>query len=217
MPSEPLPSLQPPTRTPNLAPEFIRDCEAKLGLRFVPEAIAGLGEGADTFSPEDVFHYIYAIFHSPKYRERYAEFLRIDFPRVPLTTSVPLFRQLGALGGELVAWHLLQHPELEGVAGLDTEFPESGDNVVARGYPKYVEPEQRIHINKEQYFEGVAPELWQHMVGGYQVLDKWLKDRKGRALTNDDVSHYRRVVRSLGETQRLMRAIDEAIGDFPLP
>ncbi len=213
MPAEPLPSLQPPTRTPNLAPEFIRDCEAKLGLRFVPEAS---GE-PDTFSPEDVFHYIYAIFHSPLYRERYAEFLRIDFPRVPLTTSVPLFRKLGALGGELVAWHLLRHPELEGVSGLDTEFPESGDNVVARGYPKYVEPDQRVYINKEQYFEGVASELWQHMVGGYQVLDKWLKDRKGRALTNDDVTHYQRVVRSLGETQRLMRAIDEAIGDFPLP
>ncbi|MCY4525336.1 MAG: hypothetical protein OXB89_01895 [Anaerolineaceae bacterium] len=72
-------------------------------------------------------------------------------------------------------------------------------------------------MNKEQYFEGVAPELWQHMVGGYQVLDKWLKDRKGRALTSDDITHYQRVVRSLGETQRLMRAIDEAIGDFPLP
>ncbi|MCE2489258.1 MAG: hypothetical protein J4G17_04695 [Anaerolineae bacterium] len=217
MPAESLPSLQPPTRTPNLAPEFVRDCEAKLGLRFVPEATAGPGEGADTFSPEDVFHYIYAIFHSPKYRERYAEFLRIDFPRVPLTTSVPLFRQLGALGGELIAWHLLQHPELEGVSGLDTKFPESGDNVVARGHPKYDEAKERVYINKGQYFEGVQPELWQHMVGGYQVLDKWLKDRKGRALTNDDVTHYQRVVRSLGETQRLMREIDEAIGDFPLP
>ena len=133
--AEPLPTLQPPTRTPNLAPEFIRDCEAKLGLRFVEEAT---GE-SDSFSPEDVFNYIYAIFHSPLYRERYAEFLRIDFPRVPLTTSVPLFRQLGALGGELVAWHLLQHEDLEGVGGLLTDYPESGDNRVDKGYPKYDE------------------------------------------------------------------------------
>ena len=217
MSAEPLPSLQPPARTPNLAPEFIRDCEAKLGLRFVEEATGGLHEGADSFSPEDVFNYVYAIFHSPLYRERYAEFLRIDFPRVPLTTSVPLFRQLGALGGELVAWHLLQHEELEGISGYITRFPESGDNRVDKGYPKYNDAKQRVHINKDQYFEGVAPELWAHVVGGYQVLDKWLKDRKGRALTSDDITHYQRVVRSLSETQRLMREIDAAIGDFPLP
>ena len=213
MSAEPLPSLQPPVRTPNLAPEFIDDCEAKLGLRFVEEAT---GE-ADSFSPEDVFNYIYAIFHSPLYRERYAEFLRIDFPRVPLTTSVPLFRQLGDLGGELVAWHLLQHEDLEGVGGLLTDYPESGDNRVDKGYPKYNDAKQRVHINKDQYFEGVPPELWAHMVGGYQVLDKWLKDRKGRALTSDDITHYQRVVRSLSETQRLMREIDAAIGSFPLP
>ena len=152
--AEPLPTLQPPTRNPNLAPEFIRDCEAKLGLRFVEEATGGLHEGADSFSPEDVFNYIYAIFHSPLYRERYAEFLRIDFPRVPLTTSVPLFRQLGALGGELVAWHLLQHEALEGVSGLDTRFPESGDNRVDKGYPKYDEARQRVRINKDAILRG---------------------------------------------------------------
>ncbi|MCY3718165.1 MAG: hypothetical protein OXG07_01240 [Anaerolineaceae bacterium] len=213
MPTEPLPSLQPSARTPNLAPEFIRDCEAKLGLRFAPEAT---GE-PDSFSPEDVFHYIYAIFHSPRYRERYAGFLRIDFPRVPLTSSVPLFRRLGALGGELVAWHLLQHEDLQGVSELGTPFPESGDNKVASGYPKYDEARGRVHINKTQYFEGVPPALWRHMVGGYQVLDKWLKDRKGRTLGIDDITHYQRVVRALGETQRLMREIDAAIGDFPLP
>ena len=86
-------------------------------------------------SPEDIFHYAYAIFHSPQYRERYAEFLRIDFPRLPLTTSVPLFRQLGALGGELVAWHLLQHTDLEGVGGLMTTFPLGGDNRVEKATP----------------------------------------------------------------------------------
>ena len=136
---------------------------------------------------------------------------------MPLTSSAPLFRRLGALGGELVAWHLLQHPDLQGVGGLITDFPQGGDNDVARGYPKYDEAKRRVFINRTQYFEGVAPQLWRHVVGGYQVLDKWLKDRKGRRLTNDDVIHYQRVVRSLNETQRLMREIDGAIGDFPLP
>lgn len=210
---EQLPPLQRTGRMPNLAPAFLRDCEKKLGLRFVAEATSE----PDTFSPEDVFHYIYAIFHSPQYRERYAEFLRIDFPRVPLTTSVPLFRQLGALGGELVAWHLLQHPELEGMSGLITGYPEGGDNRVERGHPKYVEASQRVYINRQQYFEGISPELWEHMVGGYQVLKKWLSDRKGRTLTSDDITHYQRIVRSLHETRRLMAKIDAAIGSFPLP
>ena len=201
-----------PSRSHNLSIDFLRESKLKLGLRFVAEAT---GE-VDTFSPEDVFYYIYSILHSPLYRERYAEFLRIEFPRVPLTTSVPLFRQLGALGGELVAWHLLQHEELEGISGYITRFPESGDNRVDKGYPNYDEAKQRVCINKTQYFEGVPPELWAHMVGGYQVLDKWLKDRKGRALTSDDITHYQRIVRSLSETQRLMREIDAAIGSFPL-
>lgn len=213
MPAEPRPPLQPPARTPNLAPEFIRDCEAKLGLRFVAEAT---GE-PDSFAPEDVFHYIYAIFHSHKYRKRYAEFLKIDFPRVPLTASVPLFRQLGDAGRELVAWHLLQHEELEAVSEFDTGFTESGDNRVDKGYPKYNEVTHQVYINKTQYFEGVAPELWQHRVGGYQVLDKWLKDRKGRTLGSEDITHYQRIVRSLQETRALMDAIDAAIGSFPLP
>ena len=215
MNAEPLPSMQPIARTPNLNPAFIRDCEAKLNLRFVAEAN---GE-PDTFSPEDVFFYTYAIFHSPMYRERYAAFLEIDFPRLPLTTSITLFRRLNALGGELVAWHLLKHYELEGVGGIITSFPESGDNLVenSKSYPCYKDSRQRVYINKEQYFESVSPELWEHMIGGYQVLRKWLVDRKGRQLSYEDVQHYQRIVRSLHETQRLMRAIDEAIGSFPLP
>ncbi len=211
--NKPLLSIQAPKRTPNLAPALLRNCEANLGLRFVEEAS---GE-PNNFSPEDVFHYIYAILHSPLYRELNAEYLKIDFPRLPLTTSVPLFRQLAALGGELVAWHLLQHPQLEGMGGLITGYPEGGDNRVEKGHPKYDATRQRVYINKAQYFEGVPPELWEHMVGGYQVLDKWLKDRKGRTLTSDDITHYQRIVRSLHETQRLMREIDEAIGSFPLP
>ena len=202
-----------PARSPNLSREFLRDCETRLGLRFVEEAS---GE-ADSFSPEDVFYYCYAIFHSPLYRERYAEFLRIDFPRLPLTSSVPLFRRLGALGGELVAWHLLQHPELEGVGGLITRFPVHGDNRVEKGHPKFDEARRRVRINREQYFEGVARELWEHRVGGYQVLQKWLADRRGRTLSVDETQQYQRIVRALQETRALMAEIDAAIGSFPLP
>ncbi|MCY3835703.1 MAG: hypothetical protein OXF83_04585 [Anaerolineaceae bacterium] len=210
--------LQTPQRRPNLNPAFLRDCEAKLGLRFVAEASEAEAEGAaDAFSPEDVFHYAYAIFHSPLYRERYAEFLKIDFPRLPLTTSVPLFRQLGTLGGELVAWHLLQHPALAGVDSFVTTFPQSGDNRVEKGFPKYRETLQRVAINPAQYFAGVSAENWEHMIGGYQVLKKWLADRKGRALTYEEVQQYQRIVRAISETRRLMTEIDAAIGAFPLP
>ncbi len=206
--------LTTPERIPNLNPEFLRAFAARLGLRFVAEAS---GE-ADTFSPEDIFHYAYAIFHSPQYRERYAEFLKIDFPRLPLTSSAPLFRQLGALGGELVAWHLLRHPKLGGgVSAFATRFPIAGDNLIAPGHPKFSEAKQRVHINKEQYFAGIEPATWEHMVGGYQVLKKWLADRKGRALSIEDIQHYQKIVLALGETQRLMAEIDAAIGNFPLP
>ena len=103
------------------------------------------------------------------------------------------------------------------MSGLITGYPEGGDNLVERGYPKFAETSQRVYINRQQYFEGISTELWEHMVGGYQVLKKWLSDRKGRILTSSDITHYQRIVRSLHETQRLMAEIDAAIGSFPLP
>lgn len=142
-------------RVANLSPAFTKDLGDHLSLRFVPEAT---GE-PDTLSPEDIFHYAYAIFHSPMYRERYAPFLKKGFPRLPLTTNVPLFRQLGTLGGELVAWHLLQHPELESVGAFMTTFPVGGDNRVEKGHPKYDEARRRVYINEEQYFAGIARSL----------------------------------------------------------
>ena len=99
------PSATPGGRRPNLAPEFIADFSARLKLDFVPD---GCGDLRKTFGPEDVFHYAYAVFHSPTYRSRYAEFLKIDFPRLPLTSNVELFRSLCALGKELVALHLME-------------------------------------------------------------------------------------------------------------
>lgn len=218
-------------RTPNLSPTFIADLEAKLNLRFNPiQREADDGE----FGPEDVFHYIYAVLHSPTYRERYAEFLKIDFPRVPLTSDPAMFRALAALGGELTALHLL---ESQDVLIPITSYPVPGDNRVEKGYPKYTietgrdvpaerlhPPEDvpaerlygRVHINQTQYFDGVPQDVWEFRVGGYQVLDKWLKDRRGRQLTYDDLTHYQRVVVALQRTMEVMAEIDATIPDWPI-
>jgi predicted helicase len=164
-----------------------------------------------------VFSYIYAVFYSPSYRERYAEFLRIDFPRLPLSSDKKLFAMLAAKGEQLVGLHLLESPAVQ---QLVTEFPISDGNGVERRYPKYVEPSEdtqgRVYINKTQYFEGVDPEVWEFQIGGYQVLDKWLKDRRGRTLSWEDIQHYQRVVVALRETMRVMEEIDQIIPGWPL-
>ena len=169
--------------------------------------------GVGVFGPEDVFYYAYAVFHSPTYRQRYAEFLKIDFPRLPLTSDVALFAALVKLGAELVSLHLMKSPKL---AEYMTTYDIEGENDVARGYPKYVEKGGKVYINKTQYFGGVPGDIWDFHIGGYQVLHKWLKDRRGRVLSNDDLEHYQQVVVALSETVRVMSAIDAAIPKFPL-
>ena len=215
-------------REPNLSPEFTADLERRLGLRFVPDGPDGKGDLSETFGPEDALHYIYAAFHSTAYRERYDQFLRADFPRVPITDDLDLFRSLVALGGRLADAHLLRSPFPN---AAQVAFPEPGDNVVEAAHPKYYAPGERptgekspiergrVYISKNnrrsgkrgQYFEGVAPEVWASRVGGYQPMDKWLKDRKGRALTFDDVARYQRIAAALGETLRLVAEIDETV------
>ena len=195
-------------RRPNLSPQFVNELSEKLGLSFVPD---GTGDLAASFGPEDVFFYAYAVFHSPEYRERYAEFLKRDFPRLPLTSERGLFAALAGKGAELVGLHLMTSPILD---RLITRFPEGGDNVVEK--VRYDTANNRVHINSAQYFEGVPEETWGFRVGGYQVLDKWLKDRRGRALTSADVRHYQRIVIALTETRRLMWEIDETIPGWPM-
>ncbi len=155
----------------------------------------------------------YAVFHSPTYRERYAEFLKIDFPRLPLTSDVKLFATLAKFGAELVSLHLMKSPKL---IKTMTTFEVEGDNEVASAHPEYVEKHMRIHINKTQYFEGVPQEIWDFHIGGYQVLHKWLKDRCGRVLSSDDLEHYQEIVVALSETIRIMSEIDDAIPQFPI-
>jgi predicted helicase len=195
-------------RRPNLNPDFIKELSGKLGLDFVND---GKGDMVKTYGPEDVFNYAYAVFHSPTYRTRYAEFLKIDFPRLPLTSDKALFQKLGEKGAELVSLHLMESATLN---KLITTYPVKGDNIVEK--VRYDEKEQRVYINKTQYIEGVTAEVWNFHVGGYQVCEKWLKDRKGRALTYDESTHYQKVVVALKETIRLMAEIDKAIPAWPI-
>ena len=200
-------------RTPNLDPSFTRALADATGLRFMPD---GPGDLDTTFGPEDVFHYIYAVLHSPEYRRRYADFLKADFPRIPLPGDRALFAELVGLGARLADLHLMEADGADAPA-----FTVAGDNRVER--VRYAEPSGdtpgRVWINGEQYFEGVSPETWALTIGGYRPAEKWLKDRKGRALSFDDIAWYRRVCAALAETPRVMERIDEAIeahGGWPL-
>lgn len=209
-------------RTPNLAPQFVQEVERRTGLsfRWGDTTVEELG-------PEDLFGYIYALLHSPTYRTRYEEFLKGDFPRVPITSDAALFRTLARLGGELVGLHLLDAARAPALHQLSTRFPVSGDNTVERGQPRYDPAHARVYISADnakagksgQYFEGVPPAVWGFQVGGYQVCEKWLKDRVGRKLTYDELTTYQRIVVALRETLRVMGEIDAAIaehGGWPL-
>ncbi len=193
-------------RRPNLNPAFVQEFSEKLGLQFIED---GQGDLAQTFGPEDIFNYAYAVFHSPTYRTRYAEFLKIDFPRLPLTSDKKLFKLLAEKGAELVTLHLMESPALN---NLITGYPVTGSNEVEK--VTYDEKTQRVYINKEQYFQGVPPGVWDFHIGGYQVCHKWLKDRKGRVLSKGDIAHYQKIVVALAETIRLMKEIDEDIEKY---
>jgi predicted helicase len=202
------------SRTPNLNPDFVTEMGQKLGLSFTPNAP---GDLQTTVGPEDIFHYIYAIFHSPIYRIRYAEFLKIDFPRVPVTSDVEVFRSLCGLGQKLTGLHLLESPD---VGQFITRYPVAGDNLVEKGYPRYAPPGQdrpgRVAINKTQYFDGVPPDVWEFYIGGYQPAQKWLKDRRGRQLSYDDLTHYQQMAAALKKTIDIMEHIDAVIQEWPM-
>lgn len=155
-----------------------------------------------SFSPIDILDYIYAVLHSPTYREKYKEFLKIDFPRVPYPKDVETFWQLVALGGQLRQIHLLESPIIEKYI---TTYPQEGSNVV--GKIKY--EDNKVWINERQYFDNVPQIAWEFYIGGYQPAQKWLKDRKDRELSFEDILHYQKIIVALSETHRLMKAIDE--------
>nr|WP_315210965.1 type ISP restriction/modification enzyme [uncultured Flavobacterium sp.] len=208
-------------RTPNLNMDIVNQMAEELGIYFNPEEFDGTTTvETNQFTPLNILDYIYAVLHSPTYREKYKEFLKIDFPRVPYPTDIQKFYELVALGGELRQIHLL---ESETVENYITEYPEDGDNVV--GKPKYVqrnfvmendtithndttEPMGRVYINETQYFDNVPEVAWNFYIGGYQPAQKWLKDRKERELSFEDILHYQKIIVALSETDRIMKEID---------
>jgi hypothetical protein len=189
------------SKRPNLAQSFLTIVATALQL---PQKGAH-GLPAD-LTPEDIFHYVYAVFHSPGYRCRYAEFLKIDFPRLPLTGSLELFRALARLGGELIGLHLMESPALDKTS---SEF--IGGRAPEIEKVQWSENTVWLDKSKTTGFRGVPEEVWDFHIGGYQVCEKWLKDRKGRNLTADDRRHYQKIIVALSETIWLMKEVDAVI------
>lgn len=158
-------------------------------------------------TPEEILYYIYAIFYSNIYREKYAEFLKIDFPRVPFTANYKVFQKLANLGNQLVNLHLMRSEQLDKPI---SKYQGKDDNDKVEKIT-YAEEEQRIYINNGKYFDNITSELWNYQIGGYQVLQKFLKDRKDRSM--DDPRYYCRIVTAIEKTILLQSEIDGIYDD----
>ena len=198
-----------PLRIPNLNNNIVKQISENLGLKFENEK----SNNENTFAPIDILDYIYAVLHSPMYREKYKEFLKIDFPRVPYPkcrdarTCVSTFWQLVKLGGELRQIHLLESPVVD---NFITQYPVDGNNTVTK--IKY--QDEKVYINDTQYFDNVPEVAWNFYIGGYQPAQKWLKDRKDRKLEFEDIQHYQKIIVALTETDRLMKLIDTMDNEY---
>ena len=186
--------LGPQKRSSNLNPKLL-------------ERLAGAY--GQTPTPEEVFHYIYAVLYAPSYREKYADFLRLDFPRIPFPADREVFAGLAALGKRLVDLHLLRSSELDPPLA---KFEGQEDNQVGGNRcdgVHYDAEHQRVYINPTQYFAPVPPEVWKYTIGGYQVCLKWLKERQGRHLSLNEIQTYCRMVTALTRTMEVQSEIDK--------
>ena len=231
-------AFAPKHRTLNLDPKLYAAICAAAGIdpadQAGPEEDFRAPTGDARASEVKVFDYIYGVLHAPDYRKAFAEFLKIDFPRIPYPPSPEIFKDISEQGETLRRLHLME-PAAIGDTPYLYEGPEdgSGDDMVASGYPKFVpnlpspsgegsgvgpvstenSPDGRptkngrVHINPHQYFENVPEIAWHFHIGGYQPAQKWLKDRRGRVLSYDDISHYQKIIKILGETDRIMQGI----------
>ncbi len=238
-------------RKPNLSQEFVEQLTKEYKKSFIPD-LSFLrkqesrekeldsrfhGNDSQYITPEEIFYYIYAVLYSNIYRTKYAEFLKIDFPRVPFTKDYKLFKKMGDYGERLVSLHLLKSSEIdkpvarfqgegndkvEKLRYFESPSPSSppikgGESAVRdKGAPSPLAGEGkgerefgRLYINQDQYFEGIPQEVWEYQIGGYQVCAKWLKDRKDKTLSLYDIKHYLRVVSAIGETISVQRKIDK--------
>jgi predicted helicase len=193
--------------------EIIQQIEKGLGLTFVPEVEYGSvcfannnddlrDDFKQTFTLINLLDYIFAVLHSPIYREKYKEFLVINLPRVPYPKDATTFWKLVELGRQIREIHLLESPELENYI---TQYPEDGNNVVEKPIYK----NGNVYINDTQYFANVPEVTWNFYIGGYQPAQKWLKNRNERTLDFEDILHYQKIIVALTETDRLMKEIDK--------
>lgn len=190
------------TRKPNLNEEIWRKIDECIQIP------GQAGNDIHATTPEQIFDYIYGVLHTPSYREKYKEFLKVDFPRIPYPENAEKFFQIVALGNKLRKLHLMEE-----IPQCQTSFDVAGDNAVAElRYEPADASKQikgRVFINKTQYFDNVPELAWNFYIGGYQPAQKWLKDRKGRTLSYDDISHYRKIIAILIETDNLMQELDK--------
>ena len=185
-------AFNPEEREPNLNPIIVAAISNRLKCQ-------------SEIDPTNILDYIYGVLHNPEYREKYKEFLKIDFPRVPYPESAEEFWHYVKIGGELRKLHLLEGVEAEdGVA----DYPVAGSDVVESvSFPPPVPPINvggKVYINSTQYFDNVPKDVWEFYIGGYQPAQKWLKDRKGRALSYDDIRHYQKIIVALKRTKEIM-------------
>lgn len=204
-------------RKPNLNSDITQKIAENLGLTFITDHEDEQAGKEGTFHPLDVLDYIYAVLHSPAYRETYKEFLKIDFPRVPYPTDKDTFFKLVKLGGELRQIHLLEHPSVQ---AQNISYHGNGDNIVTRkmtktsiGYEPHTsnDGKGKVWINDTQYFDDVPLIAWEFHIGGYQPAQKWLKDRQNMTLGYEDITHYQQIVEALINTDRLMKEIDKLL------
>lgn len=181
----------------------IRKAAGLTGTPAVPSGTDDFRKATGVARPDEVavFDYIYGVLHSPAYRETYAEFLKTDFPRIPFPASPDSFHVISEQGEALRRLHLMEHAAIG-----DTPYPFNGDGDSAVNKPRF--DAGRVWINADQFFDGVPAIAWDFHIGGYQPAQKWLKDRKGHALTYDDIRHYQRIIKILSETNRIMGEIE---------
>ncbi|MDR0414371.1 MAG: N-6 DNA methylase [Prevotellaceae bacterium] len=177
----------------NMKEAIVKEIAANMGVKKVSEI--------------RIFDYIYAVLHSPSYRERYKEFLKIDFPRIPYPENAAQFKRLAGFGEKLRKLHLMENAEpAEDMAN----FPVSGANEIENSFTEKSNDyrDGKVWINDAQYFDNVPQSAWEFYIGGYQPAKKWLKDRRGRKLSFDDAQHYRRIIAALAATEQIMKKID---------
>ena len=191
------------TKFENITDEFFGELEKATGLKH--HALDDASDVADTeFTTLDIMDYIYAILYAPSYRTKYKALLDSEFPRIPLPKNKTQFKALVDLGRQLRELHLSKQ---EGSFDSDVTYPEIGDNVVSQ----YKFKDDCVYINKSQYFGNIPKKAWEFFIGGYQPLEKWLKDRKGQVLSFDEITHYQYMVYAISKTIDLMSQIDQIV------